>query len=448
MNLSLNGGTLTWTATFSTGTCAGSQYDQYSYTNFAYSYDYPSTFNAGEEIPVTVNFGGTAGYIYNSPGPPYCPPNGPEPASGTPLVDSTDFYRISFMPTADGKGTASMESFAEGGVGPSFVILAVIYAPPNPGGTNSFGPSFVDYTNTTELGTSTTFDNSFQQSYTYTVSGGFFGISSSLGSGYSQTNDSSESISVNQQTSLSNKYPGLEPAETVGLNHDNDIVLLWINPAINCTAEQAWTVLPIPAAVQCLVYDPKMAPGDPDDPEMDIVQLPVGWLDGDYPMNQDVQYILSQHRITSVDYPTLLAADPYESCQSSISCVQNTVGLDAPRYDLVTGAGIMDFEPIGNSTSYQADYETTSTQGQTVTDSHTLSYTLSGSANFENIWNQTIKDESTFTWTNKWSTTTTSKVGQIATITINEPSGNYSGPTQFAVYKDNVYGTFMSYPTQ
>lgn len=437
MNLSLNGGTLSWTATYSTPTCGQypnlSQFDQYNYTNFVYTYNYPSTFNAGEEIPVTINLIGSTGYIYNSPGPPYCPSNGPQPASGTPLMDSTNFYRVSFMPTADGNGTASMESFAEGGVGPSFVILATIYAPPNPGGTNAFGPSYVDYTNTTELGTATTFVNSFQQAYTYTASGGAFGIGSSLSSGYSQKNESSNAISVNQTTSLSNKYPGLEPAETVGLNHDNDIILLWINPAINCTDEQAWTVVPIPAAVQCLVYDPKMAPGDPDDPEMDIVQLPIGWLDGDYPMNQDVQNILSAHGITSADYPTLLAADPYESCQDSISCVQNTVGLDAP---------------LGNSVQYSAVYEKTSTNGEDVTDSHTLSYTLSGGSSFENIWNMTIKNQYTLTWTNEWSATTTADVGQTATITINEPSGNYSGPTQFAVYKDNVYGTFMSYPTQ
>jgi len=34
------------------------------------------------------------------------------------------------------------------------------------------------------------------------------------------------------------------------------------------------------------------------------------------------------------------------------------------------------------------------------------------------------------------------------TVYVNEPSSGYSGPSQFKVYKDNVYGTFMLYPSQ
>jgi len=41
-------------------------------------------------------------------------------------------------------------------------------------------------------------------------------------------------------------------------------------------------------------------------------------------------------------------------------------------------------------------------------------------------------------------------VGQTAQINISEPSpsSGYDGPIQFEVYQDNVYGTFMCYPTQ
>lgn len=142
-----------------------------------------------------------------------------------------------------------MEGFEVGGVGPSWTLISVVYAPPSPGGTNSLGPSYVNYTNTTALGTGTTLSSSFQDSSTFTVSGGILGISSSLGSGFTQTDDSTTALAIHQSTSLSDEYPGLEPANTVGLNHDNDIILVWLNPAVNCTAEDAWDVLPIPAAV-------------------------------------------------------------------------------------------------------------------------------------------------------------------------------------------------------
>jgi len=105
---------------------------------------------------------------------------------------------------------------------------------------------------------------------------------------------------MSQLSSLSDAYPGEEPANVVGLDHDNDIILLWINPALECVAEEAWNPLPtvnVPAAAQCLIYDPEQAPGDPDDPLPDIEQLPVGELNGDYSLqalNPDAYQILRQ----------------------------------------------------------------------------------------------------------------------------------------------------------
>lgn len=191
-----------------------------------------------------------------------------------------------------------------------------------------------------------------------------------------------------------------------------------------------------------------MAPGDPDDPNMDIVQLPVGWLNGDYPIDPSVQSLLASHGITAADYPTIMAADPYSSCASNISCVKNQVGLNSTRFDLVTSAGNIPFEPLGNSTQYTATYTQTTSQGRSATNSHSVTYSLSGTGNFKGIWNQTISSQTKLTWTDKWSQSADSSVGKSAIATINEPTGNYSGPIQFNVYKDNVYGTFMLFPTQ
>ncbi|MGP8250798.1 MAG: hypothetical protein ACLQHF_02125 [Terracidiphilus sp.] len=452
-SIPLNGGTLTWTANSSNPTCESGSYQQWQYSSFVYSYAYPSTFNPNDNINVTANLGGAVVYIQDSPGPQHgCPPNGPEPAGGSPLLDSTSFYRVFFTPAANGEGSATMNSFSLGGAAPKYLVASVIYAPPNPGPNPSFGPSYVSYEGTSELGTSNSWSSSFTNSSSYSTTASLLGISTSGGGGWTQETDDSTSISYNKTSSTTEAYPGIEPANVVGLNHDNDIILLWINPAIECVAEGAWNPLPtvnVPAAAQCVIFDPKQAPGDPDDPDPDTEQLPVGELNGDYSLqllNPDTYNILQSHGITSADYPTILAADPYWTCKASITCVQNTIGVNPTRFDLQTNAPVIDFGNNGSSTQYQVVYQATTQQGQGASYSYTITNTVSGSESFIGTMSELLK--STQTWTDKWSEATTTMVGQTATVFVNEPSSGYSGPSQFEVYKDNVYGTFMLYPTQ
>jgi hypothetical protein len=450
MSIALNGGTLSWTSTYSTGVCnAGkSTYGQYSLTNFVYSYNYPSPYNSGENIPVSVSMPGVStAYFVNSIGQPYCPNNGPVSPNGIPMTDAGNFYRVWFTAGPNGGGSATMESFSMGGVAPKYLVLGVIYAPPGPGSTGSFGPSYVDYTNTTQLGTNTTWSSSFANGYSYSTSGSLLGITLGGGAEWTQETDDSTSIAVTKETSVSDKYPGISPASTVGLNHDNDIVLLWLNPALLCTAEEAWTQLPIPAAAQCLIYDPMGIPSDPDSPQMDVVQIPVGELNGHFSMqslNPDLYQILQNHGVTSADYPTIAGVDPYASCGSSISCVQG-IGANSTRFD-GTGAPIVNFGNNCNSLSYTATYSSTTTAGQGASTSYTITNTLTGSQSFIGTMTEILK--STQTWTNKWSEATSSMTGQSASITVNQPCSGYSGPSQFRVYKDNIYGSFMLYPTQ
>ncbi len=449
-SIPLNGGTLSWTSTYSTGVCnAGkSTFGQYSLTNFVYSYSYPSPYNSGENIPVSVSLPGSTAYFVNSIGQPYCPANGPVSPNGIPLYDSGQFYRVWFTAGANGGGSATMEGFSMGGVAPKYLVLGVVYAPPGPGSTGSFGPSYVDYTNTTQLGANTTWSSSFANGFGYSTEGSLFGITLGGGAEWTQETDDSTSIAVTKEASVSDKYPGLSPATTVGLNHDNDIILLWLNPALLCTAEEQWTQLPIPAAAQCLIYDPMGIPSDPDSPQMDVVQIPVGELNGHYSMqslNPDLYQILQNHGVTSADYSTILGVVPYASCAGSMSCIQ-TIGANSTRFDVVTGAPIINFANNCNSSSYTATYSSTTTAGQGASASYTITNTLTGSQSFIGTMKEILK--STQTWTNKWSEATSTMTGQSASVTINQPCSGYSGPSQFKIYKDNIYGSFMLYPTQ
>jgi hypothetical protein len=373
------------------------------------------------------------------------------------MYDSNSFYRVQFTPNSSGSGTATMESFSTGGVLPQYIVVSVIYAPPGPGGTSV--KSSVNYTNTTELGTNTTWSSSFTNANSYTttasllgVTGLLLGVSGSGGAGWTQETDDTQSIAINQTSSVSNIYSGLEPANVAGLDHDNDIILVWLNPALDCVSEPAWTVLPIPAATECIIYDPMMAPGDPDNPLPDIVQLPVGELNGDYSLqslNVDTYTILQNHGITSAEYLTIAKNDPYWDCNSSTSCVQTAgtvIGTNFQRFDLQTNAQVIDFGNNGGTYVYPVVYQETSTQGEASSYSYSITNSFTGSEAFIGNISELLK--STQTWTNKWAETTTTMVGQTATATIAEPLSGYSGTSQFEVYKDNIYGTFMFYPTQ
>jgi hypothetical protein len=345
-----------------------------------------------------------------------------------------------------------MNSFSLGGVAPKYLVTSVIYAPPGPGPTSAFGPSYIDYTSTTQLGTNTTWNSSFTLASSYTTTASLLGITSSGGAGWTQETDDSSSISYNKTSSTSDDYPGLQPASVVGLNHDNDIILLWVNPAVECVAEGAWNPLPtvnVPAAAECLIFDPKQAPGDPDDPSPDVLQLPVGELNGDYSLqalNPDTYQILQNHGITSADYPTIYSADPYWSCRASISCIQNTIGANSTRFDFQTAAPVIDFENNNSSRKYYVSYQQTTSLGQGASSSFSITGTLSGSESFLGTISELLK--STEIWTDKWSEATTTMTGQSVTVVVNQPASGYSGPSQFEVYKDNIYGTFMLYPTQ
>ncbi len=447
-SLPVGGGTLTWTVSSNSGPCQNGYATTYYLTNFQFNYTFTSP--QGTQINQNVALLGNETYIV-SPGGQGCPPPGPQPSTGAPLVDGAGFYRVLFTPSSAYAGTAQMEGFNIGTVDPSYVVTGVIYAPPGSGTAQN--QSYVDYTNTTEVGTNTSISNSFSQSDEFSVSGAAFGQSLSLASGETQEEDGSSGIAINQTKSVSDKYPGLYPAMTPGLNHDNDIILLWLNASMDCENEESWQPIPgaktWPAQTNCILYDTAGAPGDPDDPLMDPVQLAVGWLNGDYTMDSDTQNILANHGITSADYQDILNADPYSSCKASTSCVQN-IGVSSTRFTLATYPGIFPFEDLGSQQEYNATYASTNTQGQGASDVHAISFSVGGSGAFLGILNTTLKNQETLTWTNKWSETTTTMVGQTAQINIAEPSpsGGYDGPSQFEVYQDNVYGNFMCYPTQ
>lgn len=142
-----------------------------------------------------------------------------------------------------------------------------------------------------------------------------------------------------------------------------------------------------------------------------------------------------------------MPASPYGNCAANISCVTQ---IGAPDQRFYSTTQSVDFENYGNTTTQQLTYDETNQTGEGGSSTYTLGFTLSGSVSFRNIWSESLTNQQSLTWTNKWSYATTTMTGQQATAHITEPGTNvpYSGPIQFGVFQDNVYGTFMFYPTE
>jgi len=143
-----------------------------------------------------------------------------------PVVNGTGFT-INFHPCSGSFCTANI--IYPGYINPKYVILGVTYAPPGP-------QSFVDYSNSTLLGSTVSISSSFATGVTNSikVSRGITGwlsgsSSASSSTTYTQESDYGSTVTVNKQTTVSDKVPG--PANAyVGLNHDYDVIWLWLNP--------------------------------------------------------------------------------------------------------------------------------------------------------------------------------------------------------------------------
>ena len=103
----------------------------------------------------------------------------------------------------------------------------------------------------------------------------------------------------------------------------------------------------------------------------------------------------------------------------------------------------------GSSFIYNWLYSTTSTQGQGGKTTYSEGFAIETKfnsdfliANLSYDW----KQSTTFTWTDQRNTLTTQMMSQSNTVSISGPTGTYNGPSEFNVYQDNVYGTFMVAP--
>jgi hypothetical protein len=355
-----------------------------------------------------------------------------------------------------------------GTIEPKYVVLTVTYAPPGAG-------SSVTYSNSTMMGTSLSLSNSFTSTTSQTTSGGggvklsIFGIS--LGGGVSATSstqftqetDSSSSIAVNQTATLSTVVPG-PSSSAQGLNHDVDLVWIWLNPVLNFSMSSSgaitWTGF---------TFDLRDPAG-----EMDVIGIPVAFLNGHQTMPANIADVLARRwaprvvcvagsagcgtdgtadpGLTASDLAAILTADPFSNPSYVINIPAGSSCTADARFCRTTNQNLLFSPPPAGgqptTQSFSVVRQTTATEGQGASDTRQTSFSTDLNASvgfFVFSFNADLKTQDTLTWTNKWSALSTQQVGQTASLTVKGPAStdNYTGPVEFEVFQDNVYGTFM-----
>jgi hypothetical protein len=310
-----------------------------------------------------------------------------------------------------------------GVVNPKFFIVSVAYAPP---GTTGSGPkSSVTYANGSSLGTTTSTEHTFtSENHTTAESDldSFLTIKS--------TDDLSIADTTGTEMELrsTNSLAITVPARgTDGVNHDDDVIYLWVNPSVDVVAEDnhvSWTL-------------------SNDGPSMTVQYVFVSELKNPSTMRSAVKTDLAHHGITEADFGSILAADPFAN---------GSTAIDPKRFVQTTTT--LPYEPPLTANEATPSITLTMTNETTTTSTYKyktdlsvgFSIKLGTPDDFVSWFSGSIENETKFTWTDSGSTTNTEHSDQSASVTITGPSVDYAGSTEMAVYFDTLYRTFLFAP--
>lgn len=299
----------------------------------------------------------------------------------------------------------------------------------------------------------------------------------------SATQDTTASVTTKGTSTITTSFQVQQGEQTFGtanyfapVSHDYDIVWVWLNPAV------IFTLTPNFVIWNGYGYDTT------DQESLDIVGIELGYLNGDFgAMPPDIQVSLNRTwaeaqlwptgqgpALTSADLAQIASADPF-----SVSTYgANYLGYEPPSTETADHR----FTPSGCSASSSFNYiqaspsqapgigtctltyANTSTQAQDVTNSNSVTFSVdaSVSASFIASLSVDFKQSNTITWTTEAQTSSTNSATNTASLSVQPPPCNNavagigpcipvydsdgSQPTQFEIYQDNLYGTFMFAP--
>ncbi len=367
-----------------------------------------------------------------------------------------------------------------GHINPKYVIIGVTYAPPGPSTS-----TFVNYSLSNLVGNTISLTNSFTSGVSSTVSVSLgFSIDGYQGSvETSQTQSASVTTANSSSVTTSIQVQNGEQTGGTGsyfapVDHDYDMVWVWLNPLL------LFSVGPTSVVWNGYGYDAN------DQNGMDVVGIELGYLNGDFgslPPQYSTPFARSWAggyqwpagdgpALASADLAAIAAADPFSADEYGT----NYIGYTPPtpetsdhRFTLSTCSSLASFDylqaaPSQVPATYKctATYTNMSTQAKSITNTTTEIFAedLSVGAGFLGNFNAKLSTSAsqTLSWTTTSQNSVTSTSTSTAALQVQGPpcnntvpeegpcvpvydaSGNQ--PTEFDVYQDNMFGTFMFAP--
>lgn len=382
-------------------------------------------------------------------------------------------------------GSSGSESVAATGfINPKYIVVGVTYAPP---GTSSS----VTYTNTTSVGDTTNVSSSFTSDVGFSVSlstsvgipdgkilmGGYTLVTTES-TDYTQGSSSSDTITISKGSTVAYTTTGTPTFSPV--NSDYDFIRLWINPEI------LFSYVPgsSPVILQSNGYafdgtDPASGEPPASGPYIggpDVIEVQVGCLDGDFSCPSTL--VLTNGVVTSGALARSWAAGEYtwpagEGPGLTSADIAAILTFDplVPRNDYTllnslpstTSDGRFTKEPfppndvqypVGGATemfnTVQMDTQSVAS-GATNTIKQAFGVSESFGGGFLGLFDSTVTigESETLTWNYSYLntlTTTTTLTDALSVKGPPDPPPTYTGPVEFVVYQDNLFGTFAFVP--
>jgi hypothetical protein len=442
---SIGGGTLKWQIYNTTTVDCGISPNTYTY------YDFENfSFTSASGTVTTFPYPNSAVY-YSWNGE--CAQGVPEGAVPAPLVLNGTSFVIDF--TAGYEGYAGYVTYTAvpavtGWVNPKYKIIGIDYTVPGE-------QSYVQYTDTTMMGTNTSTSSSFSTAVASSIEicggagigGNGTSVCGTYSNSFTQESDTSSSFAVSQSTSFTNKWSALDGPQ---IDHGNDVIYVWVNP-------QVWyTMYPTsPTGSTPLYWNGYTYDETDDSNNMEVIPLRLTWLLNPSTIPAGLQGRLLRAwapkntdgtgpGLTTQDYLNIAAADPFSNPKYVVTIGSDGKTTTDDRFTQTTN-GELYYEP-GYNDVYNWVYTTTDTEGQGGKDTYVESFAIEVKNSTTWIAHMSFdwKESTTFTWVDQWNSLMTQMMSQSNTVSITGPTAPYTGPEEFNIYQDNVYGTFMVNP--